>query len=47
MGPAEGKAELLSAALGERCIAAIAVDLQDACKISKVNVGPLGLRSAA
>ncbi len=42
MRPTEGEAHLL-AALGERGVSAIAIDLQDAGKIAKMGIGPLCL----
>ncbi|GAY21268.1 hypothetical protein SFOMI_1805 [Sphingobium fuliginis] len=42
MRPAEGEADLL-APLGERGVAAIAIDLQDACEVPEMGLGPFGL----
>jgi nitric oxide reductase subunit B len=42
MCPAEGEADLLPA-LGERGVAAVAIDLQDACEVAEVRFCPLAL----
>lgn len=42
MGLAESQAELPPALLSKSCVSAIAIDLQYACKISKVDVEPSG-----
>jgi hypothetical protein len=42
MGPAEGQAHLLPT-LGERGVAAIAIDLQDAGELAEMRLGPLAL----